>query len=173
MVGFDIGADGIPANVRTLSSDGNAALDRASVAAIAKSRFVAQARASCSYPYYRRQTTPIAAPSLPPLQPFKPAGATCDDTIRWSKLPQAQYPEAFKRRSVEGWAILRYDAEPSGAVANVEVLASEPSPEFGVVAKQVIAEARHPANAARAIGCVRPLRFRISDGSTQSTPEAR
>lgn len=40
------------------------------------------------------------------------------------------YPDAARAEGTQGWVRVRYDIEPSGAVANAEVLAAEPAGIF-------------------------------------------
>jgi TonB family protein len=162
MVGFDVSAAGVPTNVRTLSSDGNAALDHAGIDAIGRSRFIAQPRTGCSYPYHRRQTVPLAAPPTPERDRFVQADANCDNAVPWAKLPPLVFPDPFRRRAIEGWAVVRYDVAPWGATGNIEVLASEPAAAFGEAGKRVIAGATRPRSATGATGCVDRVLFKMA-----------
>ena len=163
MVGFDIDTRGVPNRVRTLSSDGNAAFDRAAVAAIAKSRFRAQPRTGCFYPYFRRQAAPTPPPPPPESESFKVAGANCDNKVPWAKTPVLVFPEPFRKRAIEGWAVVRYDVAPWGATGKIEVLAAEPAAAFGDAARSVIAGATRAPSPAGATGCVDRVRFKMAD----------
>lgn len=167
MIGFDIDASGVPAKVRVLSSDGNAAFDQASVAAIEKSRFAGGARTGCHYPYHRRQATPVEAPRPPERDTFVAADSRCDSKEPWAKTPVLVFPEAFRRRPFEGWAIVRYDVAPWGATGEIEVLASEPAAAFGEQARNVIRAATRASSAEGATGCVDRVLFKLPrDGET-------
>lgn len=171
MVGFDIDARGVPAKVRILSSDGNVAFDRAAMAAIAKSRFAGGARTGCHYPYHRRQAEPVEAPPPPKRGAFVTMDARCDPKEPWAKTPVLVFPEAFRRRPFEGWAMVRYDVAPWGATGRIEVLASEPAAAFGEQVRQVIAAATRAPSAAGATGCVDRVLFKLPREGDAPKPE--
>lgn len=164
MVGFDIDAQGKPHRIRIRSSDGNAELDRASIRAIGDSRFVKGARTGCSYPFHRRQSTPLPAPMLPPSDSFRPANATCPrDWTMFDGPPPVDFPDAFGRRSIEGVALVRYDVAPWGAVGNLKILAAEPAAVFGETAQSVLARVKPkaPEGGSGYSGCIARVVFRL------------
>lgn len=162
VVGFDIDADGEPRGMRILSSDGNADLDRAAMKAVGESRFGRSARKGCTYPYHRRQAEPVAAPMLPPTDSFRPADAQCPpEAAKWSPPGRPTFPEPFRRRAIEGVALIGYDVAPWGAAGNVKVLASEPADAFGEQAKQIVAASTRPALKMGATGCVARIVFKM------------
>lgn len=169
MVGFDIDRRGRPVRIKTLTSDGNAALDAAARQAVAKSRFAAGARTGCSYPYHRRQAQPMVPPQLPDTATFRPANAACDTQGGdWTLPPRLTFPEPFRRRAIEGVAIVRYDVAPWGQTGNVVVLASEPAAAFGIEAQRIVSQARRMPSATGASGCVERVVFKLPESMTEA-----
>ncbi|WP_066722337.1 TonB family protein [Sphingomonas pituitosa] len=160
MAAFDIDAKGRPVHVRIIGSDGNAALDRATVRAVERSRFAPEARHGCTYPYYRRSEDTLAAPTPPDQASFRPAGAQCPggDT-GWTGMPKLQFPAGFAERRIEGWAIIGYDVAPWGQTGNVRVLAAEPAAAFGEKAREIVMQARQAPSASGRGGCIDIVRF--------------
>lgn len=162
IVGFDIAPSGKPVRIRTVSSGGNAALDRAALAAVAKSRYVeGDPRTGCTLPIGRRASAPIPPPAAPEPAAYRPAGATCPADVKWEKMPKLTFPEPFRRRSIEGWAIVRFDVAPWGTPGNLEVVASEPAAAFGEQARTILSQARVQSAEQGATGCVERVRFKI------------
>lgn len=166
VAGFDLDRSGKPARVRTLQSDGNAALDAATRQAAATSRFKTdRARTGCVLPMFRRQRLPLEALEATPLDGFRTAGDGCPpDAAPWVSLPRMIFPEPFRRRGIEGWAIVRYDVAPWGQVGNVSVIASEPAAAFGDQARQILSSARRTPSTRGASGCVERVRFKLPEG---------
>ncbi|MFD1788660.1 energy transducer TonB [Sphingomonas floccifaciens] len=160
---FDIDRSGKPIRIRTITSDGNLMLDEAMRRAVAKSRYKpGDPRTGCSVPYFRRQPNPLTAPQIPPRDTFPASGEGCPaEDSRWAFLPTLTFPEPFRRRGVEGWAVVRYDYAPWGQVQNVTVLASEPAAAFGDQARQIIGNARRTASPRGATGCIERVRFKM------------
>lgn len=174
VVGFDIDRWGKLRNIATVTSDGDTRLDAALRAATAKSRFKKGApRTGCYRPFSRRSPPPVPAPESPELAGFVRADSGCPpEDATWAYLPKLNYPDGFRRRAIEGWAIVRYDVAPWGQVANVSVVASEPAAAFGEQARQIIASARRAPSATGASGCVERVRFKMParDGNTPAVP---
>jgi len=166
VVGFDIDDGGKPARARILSSDGNAALDAAAVQAVRDSRF-SGGGTGCSYPYYRRQSAAVAPPPMPDLDAYRAADAHCDKDTAWELPPRMSYPEPFRRRAIEGWAIIGYDVAPWGQTGNLKVLASEPAAAFGTAAESIVRQARQKPSAQGASGCVDRVVFKLPAGGAQ------
>ncbi|WP_162233322.1 energy transducer TonB [Sphingomonas sp. Leaf33] len=166
VAGFDLDRNGKPVRVRTVQSDGNAALDAATRQAAAKSRFKTdRARTGCVLPMMRRQRDPLEAPESPSLDGFRTAGDGCPlEAAPWANLPRMTFPEPFRRRGIEGWAIMRYDVAPWGQVGNVSVIASEPAAAFGDQARQILSSARRAPSTRGASGCVERVRFKLPEG---------
>lgn len=164
MAGFDIDASGKPVNVRIVDSDGNTALDRATIDAVQRSRFAPAAKHGCTYPYYRRSKEPLEAPKAPDAAAFAPADAKCPaDQTAWTSMPPLRFPQGFQQRSIEGWAVIGYDVAPWGATGNVRVLAAEPAAMFGEEARSIVSMARQAPSQAGRSGCVDIVRFVMPD----------
>lgn len=169
MTAFDIDAAGKPVNVRIIGSDGNARLDRASIAAVQQSRFAPEARKGCTYPYYRRHEKPLAPPIMPDRASFIPADARCAGTdTGWTTKPPLFFPNGFTRRAVEGWAVIGYDVAPWGQPGNVRVLAAQPAAVFGIQAMGIVTGARQAPSPTGRTGCVEVVRFVIPHSNPDS-----
>jgi hypothetical protein len=140
MVKFDIDDNGKPVAIGIHATSGNMTLDKASVDAIAKSRYAKGARKGCLYPYWRG-AGPVAAPESPDLAAFRDGEGNCPAEVEWKTKPALVYPDAFRRRGVEGWAIVAFDVAPWGATGNVKLVAAEPAVEFGEAARNIVAGA--------------------------------
>lgn len=163
VVGFDVDARGRTTGVRIVGGNGNPDLDRRSVAAIRDSRYAPDdARQGCTYPYWSRSVHALAAPPPPDVESLRPTGSTCRGSDEaWRSLPSLPFPEAFRRRRIEGWAVIAYDRAPWGATGNVRVLTAEPAAAFGEYAANIVRNARAAQNASGATGCVDIVHFRI------------
>jgi hypothetical protein len=160
MVGFDLDANGRPLRPHVVAGTGFAPLDAASVKAVAASRFEKGARTGCLYPYYRNAQM-LAPPPAPETESLKPAGATCPRDLPFVKAPVLTFPDNYRRRSIEGWAVMAYDVAPWGAIGNIRVLAAEPAAEFGEAGRRVLADATKPAGTTGYVGCVDKVVFRM------------
>lgn len=160
MIAYDTDARGRPVKVRVRLGTGNAALDRASIAAVRSSRFTMGARTGCLYPYWR-MAQKLEAPAMPAHDLPPPDGATCPSQHGWATPPRLTYPEAYRRRMIEGWAVLAYDVAPWGAIGNVRVLAAQPSADFGTQAIEVLNSARLKSSSTGLAGCVDRVIFRL------------
>lgn len=158
LVGYDIDRGGRPANVHIAGSNGDPALEKQAVAAMRRWKFASGPRTGCAYPYHRNPVT-LAAPAIPEETPFRPADATCDEPRNWTRPLSLQFPENYRRRMIEGWAIVRYDVAPWGAVGNVKVLVSQPSEDFGKQAAIMLQNAALPASSRGMTGCVDRVRY--------------
>ena len=169
IVSYDIASSGKPTKVRTLVSDGNVALDAAARKAVSGSRFGRGARNGCTAPFYRRQATPLVPPPTGPMSAFRTNPACDEDGWKWQLPPRMTFPEPFRRRAIEGWAVIRYDVAPWGETGNVTVLASEPAAAFGDEAQRIIRGAKRPASATGATGCVDRVVFKLPEGNVEET----
>ena len=160
VVRFDIAPDGRPAAVAIAASNGNAALDRAATRAVTDSRFVAEARRGCLRPFVQPPGT-LAAPATPAAVRAPLPGASCPDGLPWTTPPALRFPENFRRRSIEGWAALRFDVATWGQPGNVRVIAAEPAAAFGDAAARMILAARKAPSPAGHVGCTVVVRYRI------------
>lgn len=161
---FDIDARGRPVNLSVAASSGNAALDRAAIAALGRSRFQPGARHGCLLPL-RNGAATLPAPTAPEEEALRPAGATCPKDLPFVVRPTLTIPQPWQRRSIEGWAVLAYDVAPWGAIGNVRVLAAQPAAEFGDWAQNVLRNATKATTTTGYVGCVDRVRFRIGDDS--------
>jgi len=158
---FDIDADGMPHNPGIVASDGNRVLEAAASDAAGRSRYVGNApRTRCTIPFRRAATEPVPAPPMPPKAAY-PEGR-CPEPVRWARLLNLEFPDAFRRRAIEGWAIVRYDLAPWGATGAVTVLASEPAADFGEQARRMIIAARAEAAPNGAQGCIARVQYRMA-----------
>jgi len=165
---FDVDADGVPQQVAIISSDGNHVLEAAARDAVARSRYVGNApRTRCTLFFGRAATDPVPAPPMPP----KTAKSEdhCPGPARWVRPLTQQFPEAFRRRAIEGWAIIRYDIAPWGATGAVTVVASEPAAEFGESARMMVAGARVEPSSSGAQGCIMRAHYRMADEPVEDT----
>lgn len=168
MVGYDVGQVGASINIETLASSGNAALDEASQAATAETRYWSGAFTGCRFSYWRSAGT-LPAPPAPEEDAFRPAGATCPERRDWATPPVLRFPEPYRRRSIEGWAVVTYDVGPWGEINNSQVKASQPSEDFGTQAVAVLRSARVEAGPG-AVGCVERVRFVMEPDSAETAP---
>lgn len=158
LISYDTNGKGQPVNLRVALGTGNPALDKASLKAMRGSRFTEGARTDCLHPFWRAPAT-LAAPETPDPQSFRAADATCMAKTEWTTRPTLRFPEPWRRRSIEGWAIVRYDLAPWGEVGNVKILASQPAGDFGRYAVPIINSARAAPSSQGATGCVDVIRF--------------
>lgn len=159
---YDLDRDGRPRDIRLVGSGGNAELDRQSLTAVGNSRFQPGARTGCLQYFYRREGRPTLPPLPPVEETFRPESATCPKQLpAWDYMPPLVFPQAFNRRGLEGWAVVRYDLLPSGETRNVEVAAAEPAAVFGEHASRIVRSARRPAAEQGFTGCTDRVIFRI------------
>lgn len=163
MVGYDLDRRGRPVRVRTVEGTRNPALDAASVKAVAASRFTPGARTGCLYPYQRNPGT-ITAPPLPDRIGTLATGDHCP-AGEWTYRPTPNYPPAWHRRAIEGWAVVAFDVAPWGDIGNVRVVASEPAADFGIAAMQLLRGARKPVSETGHSGCIERVRFVMPAGT--------
>ena len=161
MVQFEIDASGIPLRVKTYRTTGNEPLDKASMDAVAQSRFAKGPRQGCVYPYWRRGGT-LAAPESKELDSYRSEGSNCRQTVEWKYQPALVYPDNFRRRDIEGWAVIAFDLAPWGAVGNAKVVAAEPAAEFGEAARQIILGSSTAPSGQGYSGCVVKVRYAMS-----------
>ncbi|RXZ35665.1 TonB family protein [Sphingomonas desiccabilis] len=163
MVAYDQDSRGRPIHVRTTQGTGSAALDRAAVRAMRKSRFTGGATTGCLYPYWRAPIT-LAAPEPPAQDALRPVDGNCPHSDDWTTPPTLRYPAAYQRRAIEGWAVVAFDVASWGELGNLRVLASEPTADFGEQAIHVLRSARKPASATGRSGCVDRVIFKMGYG---------
>ncbi|MFS0773134.1 TonB family protein [Sphingomonas sp. 1P08PE] len=170
MIGYDTDAGGRPIAVRIPYGTHNRVLDAAAVKAMKESRFTEGARTGCLYPYYRNpEIMPAPAMADPAATP---QGQCPGGQAAWATPPRLIYPEPFRRRSIEGWAIVGFDVAPWGEVGNVRVLAAEPAAAFGEQAMQMLRTARKAASQTGSTGCVERIRFAMGRPGDTLPPDA-
>ena len=164
LVGYDLDKNGRPRSVHVVHETGNKPLSVAAIKAMAESRFTGGAHKGCLYPYWRTPAT-LAAPIAPEPAAFRPAGATCPENHAWATQPTLHFPEPYRRRAIEGWAIIAYDVAPWGEIGNARVVAAQPSEDFGTQALNVIRNAKVPTTQGL-VGCIDRVQFVMpaSDG---------
>lgn len=166
MVGFDISASGKPLAPHLIGASGNAALDSAARDAVARSRFVKKARTGCLY-YYWRDAATLTAPVMPDPADMRPKDANCPEQLHWLGQPNLQYPANYRRRAVEGWAVVAFDTAPWGETGNFSVLAAQPSADFGQAAINTLRPARLAGSNTGHVGCVERVRFEMAKSSDE------
>ena len=116
------------------------------------------ARFNCIYNWYRRGA-PLPAPPIPepPQDPLSACPRAVLDTFRPGETTGTS---VFRERGVEGWAMVRFDIAPWGAVGNVEVIEAQPASGIGDEAKRIVASGRADPGAG-AVRCVQAMHFRI------------
>lgn len=160
MVRYDLDRNGKPTNATILTGTGNPALDKASLTATRASRFTKSVRTGCLYPY-RRGPAKLPAPDMPEVIRDTKVEGNCPDHHEWATAPQLRFPEPYRRRSIEGWAVVSYDVAPWGELGNLKVIAAQPSSDFGQQAMNVLRSARFPAGTQGYTGCVDRVRFNM------------
>jgi hypothetical protein len=166
MAQFDIDGSGKPVAVKTVAGSGNPELDVAVRKAVGQSRFSGGKRSGCLYPY-RQNAAPVAPPPMPEKTAFATEGATCPAKNEWATQPALTFPANYRRRAVEGWAIIGFDVAPWGATGNVHVLRAEPSTDFGDAAVSVIRDATMAKSERGYVGCVERVRYVMATGRAE------
>jgi outer membrane biosynthesis protein TonB len=169
MVQFDIDDSGKPIAVKTVAGSGNPELDAASRTAVAQSRFSGGRRSGCLYPY-RQNAAPAAPPAMPEKAALAVEGATCPTNNEWATKPTLTFPANYRRRAVEGWAIIGFDVAPWGATGNIRVLRAEPSAEFGDAGAGVIRGAVMAKSERGYVGCVERVLYVMSGHRADDEP---
>ena len=168
LLGYDVDADGIPVNIKTIAGSGNAALVEASRQAVSETRYWSGGLTGCRFRYWRAPAN-LPAPAVPDENRYKPANASCPDRREWASPPVLRFPEPYRRRAIEGWAVVTYDVAPWGQIDNIQVKASQPSEDFGNQAIAVLRSARVKPGAG-AVGCVERVRFEMSPEESEPAP---
>ncbi|MBL0924695.1 MAG: TonB family protein [Sphingomonadaceae bacterium] len=158
MVKFDIDNSGKPVNIGIHATSGNKALDKASIDAIAKSRYAKGTKKGCLYPYWRAAGQ-VAAPQSPEIEDYKDSEGQCPLDVEWKSKPALVYPDNFRRRAIEGWAIVAFDVAPWGATGNVKLVAAEPAAEFGEAALNIVRAATVAGAEKGYSGCFEKIRY--------------
>lgn len=161
LVRFAIDANGIPVQTEVLYSSTGQAVETSVLENLGKSRFAPKVRTDCLLPLRRVTPHTLAAPpapSLPPREPNCPIPAA--SILSFSEIP---FPKNFRRRNVEGWALVRFDVAASGKVGNASVMTAEPAEAFGTQGKKVVEAASAKPRPVGLTGCVARVRFRLDN----------
>ena len=168
VVSFDVTPQGRTANLKVVASSGRRELDAAALDAQRRSTYAPTPKHACVLRYFT-PVTPLVYPATAKLTPDPLGGCPNDPPLSFSAAPT--YPTEFKRRSIEGYAVARYDIAPWGAVGAVEVVTSEPAEAFGERARQALAGAHAAPSAHGSRGCLQVVRFKMNDTQGEETAE--
>jgi TonB family protein len=177
---FDVDAKGKATHLRLAASSGNSDLDRKSMGALHRSVFT-RPGSGCGYNFFRGPSAPLPAPDRPEhLSVYREASATCPEGgdpahAGWAFTQSLTYPENFRRRGIEGWAVIRYDVAPWGQTGNVTVADAQPASGFGVEARLIVEQSRRKPAPFGYTGCLELVRFVLPppDGVDASPARAR
>lgn len=158
-VTYDLDAEGVPVNLAVPLTSGYGELDAEARAAVAAGRYAGGPRTGCVQAWWTGPET-VPAPPIPPKSETE-GNPACEIKDRWEREPRLTFPDHYRRRAIEGWAILRYDVAPWGDIGAIEVLQAQPSAEFGEAAINVIRQARFKPQDTGLKGCVDRVIFRI------------
>lgn len=163
VVRWNIDAQGRSTGVETLASSGDAAFDAEARRAIAETVVrEGEAVTGCVYNVFRRGAA-LPAPERAPAPDDRLAACPEAAARRFRPGPDA-YPEPFRRRGVEGWALVRFDLASWGQVGAVHVLEAQPASAFGDAARTMVARGRAEPGFDGAVRCVVPIVFRMPGG---------
>ncbi|MGU3316584.1 energy transducer TonB [Sphingomonas sp. M6A6_1c] len=160
MVGYDLDRAGKPVRQHLVAGSGAPALDRAALRAVGASRFERGVRTGCFFPYWKAPAT-LPMPEAPMEDRVRPVDATCPREHDYDRKPQLSYPTAYNRRSIEGWAIIAFDAASWGQTGNIRVIAAEPSADFGDAATAMIRNVTFRPSPHGYTGCIERVLYRI------------
>lgn len=166
VVRYDINPEGQPVNLATVISSGDAVLDAEVRSAASKGRYAGGPRTGCGL-MWRTSPATVAAPPIPEGSD-REGNKACEIDDRWAREPVLTYPEPYRQRAIEGWAVVRYDVAPWGELGEIKVLATEPSSDFGEAAVNVMRRARFKPQANGLTGCIDRVRFVIRDGEADA-----
>ena len=166
---WNVGPDGRTTDVQTLASSSDAAFDAESRRAVGDSRFVdGNPRTGC-ISYFGQTGDPLG--DTPGPEPTGDVLRDCPASVRARfQAGRLVYPEAFRSRGIEGWAIVRYDIASWGQVGAVSVLEAQPASAFGDAARQVISSGRATPGFDGAVRCTDRVIFSMPrDGQAPNT----
>ena len=176
-VRYDVDEQGLPRNIEVVLSSGDEAIDRETLRAISDSRFRGGERTGCVRAA-RKSKASLPAPEGPHHTPKDSADARCEAPGRWAKRPKLAYPAAYLNRGIEGWALVKYDVAPWGQTGAVEVIAAQPTGDFGLAAKALINSASYKPMDSGLSGCIEKIVYKMKskdaepgDGEMDAGPE--
>lgn len=171
VVRFDVSADGTTRAVSTLESTGDAAFDAEGRRSVSATRFRDGSSRSGCIVSFGRSGEP--QPDAPDPEPTGDILQSCPAEVRARFTPsRLQFPPAFLRRGVEGWAIVRFDIATWGAIGNVEVLQSQPADTFGLQAQRIIQQGRASPGFTPGVRCVDRVIFKMAEAASPGDPSA-
>ena len=157
-VRFDIDEAGVTRGIEALASSGDGAWDAEVARAVAETTFGDGPRRGCIVGFSRAGDD-LPAP-FPPPEVGELNRCSAEQRARL-KLARLTYPEAFSKRAIEGWAIVRFSLASWGAVGGVEVLEAQPASAFGEAATRLIRSGSIEPGPDHAAGCVDRVIFRM------------
>ncbi|MET3665536.1 energy transducer TonB [Caulobacter sp. 1776] len=161
-VTYDVDAEGAVRNVAIVTRHGEPAFADTAAASVAESRFQSGSPRRGCHAVFRARPKASPATAHPKDSAFERPGDACALNEKELVLPESKpYPPAYAARRVGGWAIVRFDVAPWGQIGPVEVLASQPTPAFGVAAVELMQGVRPKAPASGYRGCVMPIVYAI------------
>ncbi|RAK52917.1 energy transducer TonB [Phenylobacterium deserti] len=164
---FDVSTQGRPHHVVHIADSGAPDLRRRSERAVRASRWESKEAVGCLMTYYA-PPAPLPAPPMPQRTGYERPGDSCEEDVDLSFRTPIPYPKAAEGRRIEGWALMRFDVAPWGEVGSIEVLASEPTSAFGLMASNYLrmAKASNPSTGRK--GCIVPVRFKLPELMTDA-----
>ena len=168
VVRWDVNAQGRATNVRTLGSSGDRAFDGESRRAV--SATVVEGGAplkGCVYNFYRNGES-LPAPDFPirDEDPLQVCPAEIGTRFKTRATPES-FPNAFRERGIEGWALVRFDLATWGEVGNVEVIDAQPAAAFGDAARRTVQSGRAEPAYTAGVRCVVPVRYTMPQALTE------
>ena len=157
---YDTDADGHATNVTVLDSSKNGALNAEAVRAVGESSFTEGNRTGCVR-YFWTGAGVVEAPAGSPMDSYGEEPDACDAEGKWAREARTRYPEIFRRRGVEGWAVLRFDVAPWGEIGNVEVLDAQPAEAFGTSAAAMLRTGSFVEQPSGIKGCITRVAFKL------------
>lgn len=153
---YDIDADGAVRNVRIVTQHGEQAFADAAAASVAESRFQSGSPRTGCHAVFKAGVKASPATKRPDAASFERPGDAC--ALKKLPLPEVMpYPPAYAQRRVGGWAIVRFDVAPWGQIGSVQLLASQPTPAFGMAAVELMQRIKVEAPPSGYRGCVVPI----------------
>ncbi|MDO9610205.1 MAG: energy transducer TonB [Brevundimonas sp.] len=165
VVRWNIDAEGRTTDVETLGSSGDVDLDAEARRATADSRMhPGPARVGCVYNFYRLGET-LEAPPMPPEDQRQDLLQQCPPAVaeRFKVRSHLGFPRAFRDRSIEGWALIRFDIAPWGQIGNASVIEAQPAAAFGVDALRLVQSSQATPGFEAGVRCVVPVRYKLRD----------
>lgn len=170
---WNIDAEGRTTDIHTLGSSGDADLDAEARRAVAETRMrPGPARTGCVYNVYRSGET-LPAPPLPPEEQREDPLQQCPDAVgdRFRARSNPEFPRVFRDRSIEGWALVRFDIAPWGQIGNAAVVEAQPAAAFGADALRLVQRSEASSGFDAGVRCVVPVRYVLRDEAASETEQ--